>query len=355
MAIVKRGKKYHVIWRDPSGKQRSRSAGSLKRDAERMLTEINHDMMTGQYVDVKPIVFRDFVALWLSRQKPNVKRSSYLKYESVINTELMPRFGDLKLATLDVGRIQDWITRLSTRDLSASTINTYYAVLRKMLEDAVKYDYIYRNPAAKVDRPKIPKSEIIYLKPKEIGRLLRAVEDRPLDHAILFLLAMTGLRIGEALALTWSDIDLVTQTIAVNKTTHAGEVSSPKTSGSNRNVRFPEVLKTELMTFTLSQSISPGDHVFSTRNGTALDRNHVRNRILAPALKKAGLKHVSVHSLRHSYATIMIDHGENLKFIQNQLGHSSMRVTFDRYGHLLPAAGDEAMKRLDRMVDDEFC
>ncbi|MFA5866342.1 MAG: site-specific integrase [Actinomycetota bacterium] len=353
-SIRKRGDTYHVYFR-VNGKQHSRVAGPLKRDADALLVKINNEIYSGKYVDIKPMLFSEFAPRWLEQQKPNLKVSSYSKYIVVIKNELVPRFGSLQVSRIDTEMIQGWLTVLSGRGLKPSTVNTYFATMRKLMADAVKWKYVHSNPAAVVDRPKIPKSEIDYLSPEEIGRLLHAAEPKARDHALLMLLATTGVRIGEALALTWDDVDFVKQTINVSKTMHAGVATSPKTAGSRRVVRFPEALKRELMTFQLTSPITKANHVFVSSVGTPLDRDRVRNRILKPALALAGLRSVSVHSLRHSYATMLIHQGENLKFVQSQLGHSSMRVTFDRYGHLLPAAGDEAMRRLDRMVEENFC
>ena len=352
-AIIKRGKTFHIVYRF-NGKQRSRSAGPLKRDAYKLLAEINHEINTGRYKDIKPMTFREFAAKWLARQKPNLKTSSYEKYAGVVNKELIVKFGDTQMSKIDTEMIQDWLTGLSTRGLKPSSVNTYFATMRKLMADAVKWEYVHINPAAIVDRPKIPKTEIDFLSPEEIGRLLTAAKNKPRDHAVLMVLAMTGLRIGEALALSWDDIDLEAKTISITKNVHAGVISTPKTAGSRRKVIFPEALKMELMNYQLTCPITKANLVFPSQAGTPLDRNHVRNRMLSPALIRAGLRHVTVHSLRHSYATMLIAQGENLKFIQRQLGHSSMRVTFDRYGHLLPATGFEAMERLDKTVEEKF-
>lgn len=337
-----------------NGKQHSRAAGTKKRDADAMLAKINYEINTGRYVDIKPMVFSEFSTRWLELTKPNLKASSYSKYVVVVNNELVPMFGALQVSRIDTEMIQGWLTGLSARGLKPSTVNTYFSTMRKLMSDAEKWKYIHRNPAAIVNRPKIPKSEIDYLDPQEIGRLLAAVENCAQDHALLMLLALTGMRIGEALALTWDDIDFIKQTLMVSKTMYNGVATAPKTSGSRRVVKFPEPIKRELMNLQLTSPITQTNYVFLSGAHTPLDRNHVRNRIMKPALVRAGLRSVSVHSLRHSYATLMIHQGENMKFIQSQLGHSSMRVTFDRYGHLLPAEGDDAMKRLNKTYEENI-
>lgn len=352
--IRKRGKAYHIqYWY--KGKQYSKVAGPKKKDAEILLAEINHKINIGTHKEIRVILFKDFVGKWLERQKPILKASSFEKYLSVIRSELLPLYGDVRVDRINTEDIQDWVTTMTDRKLRPATTNTYLTTLRKLMADAVKWNYIRVNPAAAVDRPKMPKTELDYLKPKEIGRLLVALRPNQRDVALISLLAYSGLRVGEALALTWADIDLEAQTINVNKTAHAGVVTAPKTSGSNRVVSFPKVLVVTLMEYKLSCSMNKEDDVvFQSQVGTMMDRNHVRNRILQPALKNADLRRVSVHSLRHSYATIMISQGETMKFIQGQLGHTSMKVTFDRYGHLLPATGQEAMKRFDRFIESEI-
>jgi integrase len=157
------------------------------------------------------------------------------------------------------------------------------------------------------------------------------------------------MRRGELLALRWGDVDWFSRRIWVrrNVTAH-GQFQEPKTRGSVRAIAMPATLATVLREHQLASPFSnEEDLIFASEKGTPLDGHNFVRRVFAPALRRARLPKIRFHDLRHTFASLLIAQGEHPKLISEQLGHASVQITLDRYGHLLPASYDSAGERLD--------
>jgi integrase len=173
---------------------------------------------------------------------------------------------------------------------------------------------------------------------------------------------LTGMRRGELLGLQWGDIDWNSNTIfvrrslywAANNAVKEGELRfefvSPKTKRSVRAVVMSPELKRALEIHKMTCTESPYDLVFCNREGNPIDPDNMVKREFHPTLVAAGLRQIRFHDLRHSYTSLLIAQGENIKFIQSQLGHSSIQTTLDRYGHLLPVTQQGVGARIDQQV-----
>jgi integrase len=193
-------------------------------------------------------------------------------------------------------------------------------------------EYVKNDPSEHVKRPRTAGARIEILSPPEIERLLAKSSRR---YRLAFLTCvLTGLRAGELWALRWSDIDWNALQINVSQSLWRGQIQTPKSRSSFRKVDIPEQLAHGLKKWRLIFPQNKLDLVFSTRNGKPVCHDNVVKRYFNPALKRAGLRHVCFHSLRHTNASIRIAAGQNIKYIQNQLGHSSIKITLDVYGHL---------------------
>ncbi len=159
------------------------------------------------------------------------------------------------------------------------------------------------------------------------------------------------MRLGELLGLQWGDIDWEAKRIWVRRTLYKGEFYRPKTKQSRRAIDVGDQLLAVLSGLRRSRYAEhpapPDDLVFVTAEETAVDPDNLRHRVWAPALAKAELRHVRIHSLRHFYASALIQSGENIKYISAQLGHASVQITLDRYGHLFPNEKRTAAARLE--------
>src|SRR6266508_1934631 len=157
------------------------------------------------------------------------------------------------------------------------------------------------------------------------------------------------MRRGELLALCWGDVDWNSRRVWVRRNvTHRGVFQEPKTRGSVRAIAMPATLATALREHQMASRFKDSeDLIFSTEKGTTIDGHNFVHRVFDPALRQAGLPKIRFHDLRHSFASLLIAQGEHPKLISEQLGHASVQITLDRYGHLLPASYDSAGERLD--------
>jgi integrase len=234
--------------------------------------------------------------------------------------------------------------------------------LHKALKAAVSDGLIPRNVAAGLKLPKLSREEIDPLNREEARRLLEAAKGERLEA--LYMLALnTGMRLGELLALNWDDVDLEGEVLRVRRTlTRAGKVyttGEPKTRNSRRVIRLTgaavEALRGHLPRQLeemgrMGSLYQPGGLVFATEVGTIVNPSNVRNRSLKPLLKKAGLRPVRFHDLRHTCATLLLLKNVNPKIVSELLGHASVSITLDVYSHLMPDMQEKAARALEEAL-----
>ena len=257
-----------------------------------------------------------------------------------------------KLKASDIDRM---LVRLAATGRSGSSRRQVYHILRLALEAARRDKLIALNPAADVDRPVVESHEATYLSPADVVRLLEAARGLRY-HDVLALVAVTGLRRGEALALKVGDLDLVSGVASVRGTLArvGGKlvVTTTKTKGSTRKVVLvPAVVdmlarladKREQERDRAGNMWTDTGFVFTTETGQPVDPRNVF-RTMQAAAKKAKLTDIGIHTLRHSVATGMMDSGENVKVVSGLLGHSSAEITLDTYTHETPEAQRRAVE-----------
>ncbi len=219
---------------------------------------------------------------------------------------------------------------------------------------AVRHRYISNNPFIDADRPRGSQGEsdkqpIRILNPEEINGLLEATENH--KYRTLFRLAiMSGARQGELLGLKWSDVDWENSQIHIQRTYNNQAWYKTKTKTSNRKIDLGPSMMAELKEWRLACPPNRLDLIFPNRAGQPINHNNLVKRYFEPALKKAGIEKIRFHDLRHTYASLLIEQGENIKYIQSQLGHSSPTVTLDVYAHLMKPVNHEAACRLENTI-----
>jgi integrase len=248
-------------------------------------------------------------------------------------------FGRRRLAEIEPREIKAWLHRLAEAGASPSTVRSYFAPLRALFATAVEEGLIRSNPAAGLRLPASaaasPDGEerAKALTEQELARLLAAT---PAEwRLIVRLLAFTGLRLGEALALRWSDIDLGRRRLHVRRRVYAGKFAPPKSRYGRRQVPLSESLAREL--WARRKALRGGEEalVFPGRDGEPLDASTVF-RVVKSAARAAGVPWAGPHVLRHTCATMLFRRGLNAKQVQLWLGHHSPAFTLATYVHLLP-------------------
>ncbi len=361
------GRYYIVYW--VGKRQKWEAISRSRKDAERRLTEVQGELYAGTYRRLKPITFGEFAEKWLKDYvEGSVKFTTLRRYRSLIVAHLSPAFGDTPLTVLTTDDVQQFMARsLREQVVAPRTINHALVVLKEMFKHARQWGYIRQNPAQDVKRLRIEHQEMDYLKPDEI-RLLLHHADEPFKTLCLTAI-LTGMREGELLSLRWADIDWHSNVIHVRRgmfwytAKELAELQSaqserwqfvaPKSRTSIRKVVMSPRLKEALELHRLTCPVSPYDLVFCTKVGTPIEHRNMIEREFWPTLTRAGLRRIRFHDLRHTYTALMIAQGAHVKFIQSQLGHASVQMTLDRYGHLLPEAHAGAGDRLDAQVFGE--
>jgi integrase len=181
--------------------------------------------------------------------------------------------------------------------------------------------------------------------PEEVRRLLDAQEE-PL-RTLLLTAVLTGMRQGELFGLQWEDIDFARNQVHVRRSLWHGTLGTPKSRRSRRAIDMPPTLERALQQLSTTRR---SDFVFCSERGTPLDADNFRHREFPAALRRAGLRRIRFHDLRHTYTSLLIAHGAHPKYIQAQLGHASIQTTLDRYGHLMPQLHQAEAQKLDELV-----
>ena len=331
--------------------------GDTAQGARDRAAEIRKRVEDGQPARDRRETVAAFGQHWIdtSLQASERKRNTKVMYAGVARTHILDSsIGRLSLDKVRPSHVEGWVVELRRKGLAESTIRSAYTILRAVLDTAVRDGALASNPAAVIRRPRVTSKEAPYLTPPQLADLLRAAEGS--RYAPLFaLLVHTGLRRGEALALQWSDVDLAKGLLRVRGTLSRidGEllVTEPKAAKSKRFVPISAPAAGVLRDLHAAQADERSragsawrqtGFVFTTEFGEPCDPRNAF-RALKVAAARAGLPHVGLHTLRHSAASVMLSHGVPLKVVSEILGHSSIAITGDVYGHVAPDVSRDAL------------
>lgn len=344
-SIQKKGDVYYAVI-PIDGKRKWIRGGSAKKDAERVLNENLHEVDAGTYKELPKTTFGEFSDLWLkSYVQGNLKPSTIKSYGDILTKKLC-YFDSRRLSEITTGQLQAYVAnrlkdparKRSKQNLdtfvpvTAKTVCNEIMVMKELFRHARKWGYIKINPAEDVDRPKTNSAEIEILTPDEFKKLFAKTHSH---YQTAFLTAfLTGLRAGELWALKWTDIDWNSKRIFVRRALWQGKFQLPKSKKAIRKIDITDELVGELKAWKLACPVNDDDLVFPGIDGGVANHVNTVNRHFYPALRRAGLRQVSFHSLRHSNASLRIQVGQNIKYISEQMGHSTVRITLDIYGHL---------------------
>lgn len=307
----------------------------------------------------------EWARLWYEAYaKPSVREATAAYYKNYIDHHIIPNIGDLKLDKLTTLDIQQFYNKIKTtgrvqrykgmKDLSLSnkTIRGLHTMLHGCLEQAVKERLISVNPTDGCRLPPKDKREMKVIQPEQIGTYLKAAEEWGV-LPMFYLELTSGLRRGELLALLWTDIDTKKATVSVSKSVNRlnGElkVSQPKTANSIRTVSIPQQTVDLLVREHEQHPENP--YLFpSPVTGTMYGPDCV-GRIHKKLLKKAGIEeNIRFHDLRHTFATLALQNGVDIKTLSGILGHYSAGFTLDTYTHATEKMQREAATKMGNFM-----
>ena len=353
--ISKRRNRWVIDFYDNQGKRRWKTLpkGATKTKAKEAMRDIEDQLSRGIYLPDKRIpLFKEVAKDWIEYKRPNLRQSTWSVYEGHTRNHFHD-FDNLKINRITTARIEKYIVDRQNQEMNISTIKKILVTLGQIMAYAVRHKYIDFNPARDAEKPigqgNTKKQKIRVLTPDEINALIDA-ESGP-KYKILFQLAIfSGARQGEILGLKWSDVDWENSQIHIQRTFNNDAWYDTKTDTSDRKIDLGPAMMTALKKWKLACPTSELNLVFPNKAENPINHNNLVNRHFNPALKAAGLPKIRFHDLRHTYASLLIEQGENIKYIQSQLGHSSPSVTLNIYAHLMKPVNQEAACRLENTI-----
>ena len=333
-------------WRDVSGRQRKRSF-TRKIDAQRFISQIEADLVRGQYVDpFDRTTVVDYARKWSSARihRPTTAR----RVSSMINTHIAgTNLGARRLAAVTPSEVQAWASERA-QVLAPTTLRNLVSLLRSVYASAVLDRLVASTPVVRLSLPPTHRARVVPLTVTEVLALAEAMPRR--NRAMVITQAGLGLRLGELLSLRLQDVDFMRRTVRIEWQLAPGEKvrSAPKTRRSTRTVPLPQVVAQSLsMHFT---EFPPGmdGTLFTTRFGSPYRHDYYGTRIFSAAVAEAGIApSTTSHDLRHHYASILLAQGESVVAVAERLGHHNASLVLSTYGHLMPDSEDRTRRAID--------
>ena len=349
-ALYGKGKRWQAVWTE-NGTERKESFHT-KDAAKAHLTHVDHHQRSGTYVPAERgrVYVADLMPEWVDSQA-QLKPSTLAATKSDVRATILPYWGEKIVADITRAELQAWVNGMGK---AARTVDTIYGRFRSFLIWCVEEGRIVKSPTKGVNLPVGVKREHIYLTIPEVKLLADAID--PYFKDLIWFLATTGLRFGEAAELRAKDFHLARARVAVARSVTDVEgrlVVGPPKNGKPRDVPLTGFI-TERMGERL-QGKARNDLVFPGKRGAWLRSNNFKRRTYDPAVIKARLpEELWVHDLRHTAASLSIAAGASVKSVQRMLGHASAKMTLDTYAGLFDQDLDDVAGRMDALITEKF-
>ncbi|WP_172453924.1 tyrosine-type recombinase/integrase [Streptococcus pyogenes] len=344
--------------------------GRTRKEVNQKAKHAQFDFLSnGSTIKRKVVIktFKELSHLWLETYKLTVKPQTYDATVTRLNRHIMPTLGNMKVDKITASDIQMLINRLSKYYVNYTAVRS---VIRKVLQQGVLLGLIDYNSARDIILPrKQPnaKKKVKFIDPSDLKSFLEHLETSQhkrynlyFDAVLYQLLLSTGLRIGEACALEWGDIDLENGTIAINKTYNKNLkfLSTAKTQSGNRVISVDKKTHRSLKLYQMRQrqlfnevGARVSEVVFATPTRKYFNAS-VRQSALDTRCKEAGIERFTFHAFRHTHASLLLNAGISYKELQYRLGHANISMTLDTYGHLSKDKEKEAVLYYEKAMNN---
>jgi integrase len=305
-----------------------------------------------------PLTLNEAAELWLTaapsglvrtRSGDAYKPSAIRAYRQALRHRVLPALGAKRLSAISRTMLQDLADDMAASGLSASSVRNTILPIRAIYRRALNREEVATDPTRKLTVPAVRATRDRIAIPDEATALVNAL---PLSERALWATALyAGLRMGELQALDWEDIDLHANLIHIERSwdRSAGYIE-PKSRAGKRRVPVTKTLRQQLLNHRLHQGNGGQGIVFPNHRGNKPFNPSTANQRAKTAWANAGLTPISLHECRHSYAAYMIAAGVNTKALSTYMGHASITITLDRYGHLLPGNEHQAAGMLENWL-----
>ncbi len=380
--IVNRGGKEYVYWEaryttgfhPGTGKQIQKSiTAKTQKEVAQKLKSVTAALDTGTYIAPSKITVSQWLDIWRSDYLKSAKPSTVSAYHATIENHLKPNLGAIRLDALVTHDIQELYNRKFEGDnenqpLSAKTIKNIHGVLHKALEQAVRNNYIRTNPSAPCVLPRVVKQKIKPLNEHQISDFLHAIKGNKYEK--MFLVALfTGIREGEVCGLQWQCVDFDQGTIVIDKQLQGlrGDVRGesekyalvPTKNGRERTITAAPFVMDLLWQVKKEQNANRKRNADFFQETDLIFTDEIGTRITPQALYRAfklvvcelGMPDVRFHDLRHSYAVISLKSGDDVKTVQENLGHATAAFTLDVYGHVTEKMKKDSANRMQSFIE----
>jgi integrase len=343
---------------------------SSEREAKDWLVSQQASALQGTWVDPRKAErpFSDVLAAWKESWPGRLSPTTARRYESVIDKYLTPQFGHTSVGRVTHEAVQRYINRLAAevdendKPMHApGTVRNVYAVLRTALAKGVRLGMVKANPCTDIDLPRARRQEMLFLTADEVCAVAEKIDAH--FRVLIYVAAYTGMRAGELAGLQRQDVDLLRGVLQVRralKDVNGHLELGPTKTHAQRTISLPKFLGKMLETHMLASGGGPESYVFTMKTGGPLRQGLVYNRYFrravaghtlrdkkVPGALPAHLHGLRFHDLRHTCAALSIAAGAHPKLIASRLGHSTIQITLDRYGHLFPSVEEALSEALD--------
>lgn len=358
----------YVAGRDEKGRLIRRSVyGKTQAEVSKKLTTMTNDLNTGIYISPDDITVGQWFDIWHSDYLGSVKQSTAAQYQYQIEQNIKPNLGSIKLQKLTAPMIQNLYKR-KLADLSPKSIKNLHGVMHKGLNQAVLCLYLKSNPCLACQLPRIEKKEMAVLTGNDLKNFLDEIKGKPFEYVYICTI-FTGLRESEIIGLTWDCINFDKGIIKVYRQLKRERQSDNSNryifdtlkNGKTRSISpAPFVfdvlkrVKSEQAKNRLKMGnsyINPDNLVFTNEIGTHLCSHTLLKHFKAHAAA-IGRPELRFHDLRHSFATISLENGDDAKTVSENLGHATVAFTLDVYGHVTDRMKKESADRMQKYFEN---
>ena len=369
----KAGKVWQLVYTTVpgSGKERRQAYETFhgtRQQAEQRLRTLLGLVDSGSHVSPSKETVAEFMEYWMQHyaEAETTQRTQY-GYRGDLNRYILPALGHLQLKSVAVSHIQEMLRDMRNKGLSGNTQRHAYVLINQALKHAVEWGRLEHNPCAKIKPPKFPHKQMRSLDEAGVRTFFDSISDSP--YADIYRVDFyTGARRSEILAPRWPEVDLDGRSISIVAGLHRlkGQglmLMDTKTDHSRRRIPIPhpvvDILRSirgrqiELAELTLGQRWNAEGYVFCKADGSPMSPDAVTHSFTY-LMREAGLNGISMHSLHHSCASLLLSQGENPKVVQELLGHSLPSTTLNIYSHTLPGVKDVAVDAFAERFSDSY-